>query len=66
MIPYAGHERREASRAHRAYLMFRAGRDTMQIAEHYRVKEHRVLKWINMERSRRRGLACPYRKAVAA
>lgn len=75
-LPYAGHDpeegkpgyyaERQGSRRHRAYLMFRAGRDTKQIAERFRVKEHQVLKWISIERAHRLGLPCPYSERAAA
>jgi hypothetical protein len=44
----------------RAYVMFRAGRDTFDIAEIMKVPEHRVLAWITIERSKHRKLPNPY------
>jgi hypothetical protein len=43
-----------------AYDKFMAGRDTAQIAASYRIKERTALRWINLERCRRGGLASPY------
>lgn len=48
-------------KSRRAYLMFRHGKDTLFIAEHYHVRESTALRWISEERSRLRGLPNPYR-----
>lgn len=77
MIPYAGYDPNEgkpgyypprhslfgSGRRQRAYVMFRAGKDTLDIAEALRVEEHRVLAWISVERSKHRNLPSPYEAA---
>lgn len=72
LFRYAGQEAaaplrrvRVLPRSHRAYMMFRSGKDTLAIAEHYRIRECTVLRWISQERSKRRGLADPYECDVA-
>lgn len=74
MIPYAGFDPTEdlpgywpsrkdlmgSGRRQRAYVMFRAGRDTYNIALAIGVDESRVLEWISIERSDRLGLPVPY------
>lgn len=74
MIPYAGYDPNEGKpgyypsrqqlsgtgRRQRAYVMFRAGRDTFDIAEAMKVEEHRVLEWISIERSQHRNRPSPY------
>lgn len=72
LFRYAGREDpspfrrvRVLPRSHRAYMMFRAGKDTLAIAEHYSIRECTVLRWISQERSKRLGLADPYECDVA-
>ncbi len=43
-----------------AYDKFMSGRDTLQIAEFYRVHEATAHRWINAERSRRHEITSPY------
>lgn len=52
---------RGLSRQSRAYRMFRNGKDTMFIADHFNVKEPTALKWINVERAAQRKLPNPYK-----
>lgn len=62
ITPHLGQSRRhpELRRSYRALLMFRAGKDTAFIADHFKVTEAGVLRWITQERSRERGLPNPY------
>lgn len=74
MIPYAGYDPTEGREGYypspqairdgdmrqRAYVMFRAGRDTLEIAQALGVEEHRVHAWISRERSDHLGLPNPY------
>ena len=74
MIPYAGFDPQEGKEGYypsrselrgtgirqRAYVMFRAGKDTFDIAETLKVEEHRVLAWISIERSKHLDLPSPY------
>jgi hypothetical protein len=74
LIRYAGFDEKEAfpgyypsrqelrgtGRRQRAYVMFRAGRDTFDIAEAMKVEEHRVLEWISIERSEHKRRPSPY------
>lgn len=73
MIPYAGYDRTEATpgyyppqrtrltRAYRrALLMFRAGVDTLVIAEKLGCSEHHALKLVTIGRARAEGLPSPY------
>lgn len=62
LVAYAGKETEPTPdpRWARAYDKFKRGADTVQIAEFYHVYERTVLKWINIERSSRRGLPSPY------
>ena len=48
------------SRQVRAYEHFLLGRDTASIAEMMGALESTVLRWISVERSKRRGLPSPY------
>jgi hypothetical protein len=41
-------------------MMFRAGKDTAFIADHFKLPEAGILRWINEERSRELGEANPY------
>jgi len=45
-----------------AYDHFGLGRDTAAIAEMMSAPESTVLRWITVERSKRRGLASPYER----
>jgi hypothetical protein len=60
LVAYAGKEAEPHGRQIWAYDRFMAGADTLQIAEFYRVNESTVLRWVNVERSRRHELASPY------
>ncbi len=74
MVPYAGYDPHEGKVGYypprseiyghgprqRAYTMFRAGRDTLDIAQAFKVPEARVLEWITVERSDHLGLPRPY------
>ena len=69
MIPYAGQFPRghldqrycsEVSRSYRAFMMFRAGKDTSFIADHFKLPEAGILRWITRERSRELDLPNPY------
>lgn len=73
MIPYAGKYPRGkmdqrycpgVSSSYRALMMFRAGKDTAFIADHFKLTEAGVLRWITEERSRERGLPNPYFSAA--
>jgi len=71
-VHYAGYDRTEGtpgyypprtrlSRAYRrALLMFRAGVDTLGIAEKLGVSEHHALKLVTIGRARAEGLPSPY------
>jgi hypothetical protein len=48
------------SKASRATVMFRSGRDTLEIAEALKVSEADVLRWINEDRSLRKSRPNPY------
>jgi hypothetical protein len=50
------------SRQVRAYEHFLLGRDTAAIAEMMGALEATVLRWISVERSKRRGLPNPYER----
>lgn len=47
-------------RAIRAYNMFKAGLDTMEIAARMGKSEPQVHKWVNAVRSAKKGLPAPY------
>ena len=62
-IPYAGKdpdENRWEARSVRAYRMFQNGKDTLEIARHFGVKESTAHRWIGSERSSILGLPNPY------
>lgn len=65
LTPYAGQPEKPdttpyLSRQERSLMMFRAGKDTLFIAEHFKVREATVLRWITQERSSRLDLPNPY------
>ena len=64
MVPYAGYDpaesRRRFGRPERALFMFRNGKDTQFIAQHFGVREATALRWITAERSLSFGLPNPY------
>lgn len=77
MVPYAGQDpeepplsvpetkflhRKSHTRPERAYRMFLAGADTLEISRRLRYSEATVLRWITAERCRRLGLR--YRQLV--
>ncbi len=64
LIPFAGKTTRTALKRENVYFKFRAGADTMQLANHYRCSEATILKWVNIERSHRLGLPVPYGRAA--
>lgn len=60
LVAYAGKQRNP--KREYAYCRFMAGADTKQIADHYRMSEATVLRWITLERSARRQLPNPYER----
>lgn len=72
LVKYAGQTSSAESRAHnlafaksvRAGLMFRSGRDTLEIAAALKAPEAIVLRWINEDRSLRKGRPSPYGDAA--
>lgn len=64
LIPYAGKDSTEGKRVWnqpaRALQMFRNGKDTLDIAKHFGIRESTALEWISQERSAIRGLSDPY------
>ncbi len=53
-------QRRSSTRSERAYRMFRAGSDTLEISRVIRYGEATVLRWITVERCKRLGIAQPH------
>lgn len=53
-------QRQRRRKAIRAYVMFKAGQDTLQIATAMDRKESTILRWISIARSQKRGLPQPY------
>jgi hypothetical protein len=68
LVKYAGQTSAAESRAQnmefaqsvRATVMFRSGRDTLEIAEALKASEADVLRWINEDRSLRKSRPNPY------
>lgn len=64
LIPYAGSDTSEGRRTWnqpaRALQMFQNGKDTLDIARHFGIRESTALEWISQERSAIRGLPDPY------
>jgi transposase-like protein len=60
LIPFAGRESPVATKMENAYRRSLSGADTSQIARHYKCSEATILKWVNIERSRKLGLPVPY------
>lgn len=73
MVPYAGRDPQDrpfsnyvpgwkspGAKHLRGVRMFKAGMDTMQIAERLGVKERTVERWITVERCERLNLPNPY------
>lgn len=56
LIPYAGKDTDQGPnlKAERAYMRFKLGYDTYDIARFYRMSEATVLRWITSERDRLR------------
>ncbi len=69
LIPFAGHDLSEVRKRRflnpqRALMMFRNGKDTLFIANHFRVTEATALRWINVERAKEFQLSNPYSRAA--
>lgn len=64
LVRYAGYDfdyqGRRFLKPDRALMMFRNGKDTTFIADHFGVKEHTVERWISTARSEDLGLSNPY------
>lgn len=64
LVQFAGDDRPAKVRhgSSMSYTLFLMGHDTLQIAERLGRPEHVVLREINKERSREKGLPSPYAK----
>ncbi len=55
LVPYAGQDNRRPPmrlpKRWRAYIMFRAGKDTAYIADHFDVHESVAVRWITIARA---------------
>jgi hypothetical protein len=67
LVAYAGRESspeddRGSEKRERAYRLFNRGRDTLEIADIMNIRESTALRYINIARSRERGLPDPYER----
>lgn len=64
LIAYAGkdHPTNKITYARRAYMHFRNGLDTADVAKVMRISESKALHWITIARCWERGLPLPYER----
>jgi DNA-binding transcriptional regulator LsrR (DeoR family) len=60
LVRYAGYAKGDRAPSMTADTMFRQGRTTLEIAQHFGLSEAKILRRVNVMRSRRLSLPSPY------